>query len=183
MTDPTPAGDPTPPGTDPGTNPPAAQGDPKPPTAEDIANLTKALEKERELRKAREKDLSEFRSQQRQSMTDAERALAEAREQAAAEVRTQYGARLARTEYIAEAAKRNPGYDVAAVLDDINLARFIGDDGEPDSKAIAASVARLVPEATAAGPAGPPSFDGGARTTAPAGPDMNRLMRQAVGRT
>jgi predicted secreted protein len=177
MTDPTPAG------TDPGTNPPAAQGDPKPPTAEDIANLTKALEKERELRKAREKDLSEFRSQQRQSMTDAERALAEAREQAAAEVRTQYGARLARTEYIAEAAKRNPGYDVAAVLDDINLARFIGDDGEPDSKAIAASVARLVPEATAAGPAGPPSFDGGARTTAPAGPDMNRLMRQAVGRT
>jgi hypothetical protein len=93
-----------------------------------------------------------------------------------------YGQRLARTEYIAEAAKRNPGYDVQAVLDDINLARFIGDDGEPDSKAIAASVARLVPEATAAGPAQPPAFDGGARTTAPAGPDMNRLIRQAAGR-
>jgi hypothetical protein len=154
---------------------------PPPPTAENVARLEAALEKERELRKAREKDLSEFKSQQRQSMTDAERALAEAREQAAAEVRTQYGARLARTEYIAEAAKRNPGYDVAAVLDDINLARFIGDDGEPDSKAIAASVARLVPEATATGPAQPPAFDGGARTTAPAGPDMNRLIRQAAG--
>jgi hypothetical protein len=177
--------------TDPTTPPPdgatpdddgATPETPPPPTAENVARLEAALEKERELRKAREKDLSEFKSQQRQSMTDAERALAEAREQAAAEVRTQYGARLARTEYIAEAAKRNPGYDVAAVLDDINLARFIGDDGEPDSKAIAASVARLVPEATATGPAGPPSFDGGARRTAPAAPDMNALIRQAAGR-
>jgi hypothetical protein len=177
--------------TDPATPPPGGETPPEggttpetPPavTAEDVARVQAALDKERGLRRDRERELNEFKNQQRQSMTDADRKLAEAREQAAAEVRTQYGARLARTEYIAEAAKRNPGYDVQAVLDDINLARFIGDDGEPDSKAIAASVARLVPEATAAGPAQPPAFDGGARTTAPAGPDMNRLLRQAIGR-
>jgi hypothetical protein len=166
----TPEGD----GTTPETTPP--------PTAEDVARLEARWRRSANSARPARSDLSEFKASSKASMTETERALAEAREQAAAEVRTQYGARLARTEYIAEAAKRNPGYDVAAVLDDINLARFIGDDGEPDSKAIAASVARLVPEATAAGPAQPPAFDGGARTTAPAGPDMNRLLRQAIGR-
>jgi hypothetical protein len=125
---------------------------------------------------------AEIEKARKAAMTESERAVAEAEERGRQTVVATYGQRLARTEYIAEAAKRNPGYDVQAVLDDINLARFIGDDGEPDSKAIAASVARLVPEATAAGPAQPPAFDGGARTTAPAGPDMNRLIRQAAGR-
>jgi hypothetical protein len=125
---------------------------------------------------------AEIEKARKAAMTESERAVAEAEERGRQTAVATYGQRLARTEYIAEAAKRNPGYDVAAVLDDINLARFIGDDGEPDSKAIAASVARLVPEATAAGPAQPPAFDGGARTTAPAGPDMNRLLRQAIGR-
>jgi hypothetical protein len=178
MTEPTtPAPDGATPDGD-GTTPDA----PPAPTAENVARLEAALAKERERRRTAEQAAKDGENARKASMTEAERAVAEAREQAAAEVRTQFGARLARTEYIAEAAKRNPGYDVAAVLDDINLARFIGDDGEPDSKAIAASVARLVPEATAAGPAQPPAFDGGARTTAPAGPDMNALIRQAAGR-
>ena len=75
----------------------AEQAETVAPTVEDIERLTKALEKERELRKGREKELGEFRQQARASMTDTERQIAEAREAAAAEVRTQYGSRLAQT--------------------------------------------------------------------------------------
>lgn len=166
-----------------GETPPAGETETPPPavTAEDVARLQAALDKERDLRKTRDKELSDFRAQTKASMTDTERAIAEAREAAAAEVRTQYGERLARTEFLAEAAKRNPGFDAAAVLDDLNLARYIGEDGEPDSKAIAGVVGRLIPEGGPATPA-PPSFDGGSRQTASSGPSMTQLIRQAAGR-
>lgn len=171
-----PAGGETPP---PGQNPPNETSPAV--TAEDVAKLQKALDAERDLRKARERDLSEIRSQAKASMTEAERKEAEAEERGRQAAVATYGQRLARTEYIAEAAKRNPGYDVASVLDDLNLAKFIGEDGEPNSKAIAASVARLVPEGST-GPTPPPSFDGGTRQAAPGGADFNQMLRQAAGR-
>jgi hypothetical protein len=93
---------------------------------------------------------------------------------------TQYGQRLARTEFIAEAAKRNPGFDATSILDDLNLARYIGEDGEPDSKAIAKAAQRLIPEANAAPQ--PPSFDGGTRQGAPSSASMSDLIRAAAGR-
>jgi hypothetical protein len=156
MTDPTPAGDPTPPGADPGTNPPAAQGDPKPPTAEDIANLTKALEKERELRKARDRELGEFKAQTKASMTEAERAAAEAEERGYSKARTEYGTRLAETEFRAAAAARNPDPEAAVrALRHLNLAGLLDEHGEPNGKAITAAVADLIPEATATGPRDP----------------------------
>jgi hypothetical protein len=163
---------------------PNPDGDtPKPPTAEDIANLTKALEKERELRKARDRELGEFKAQTKASMTEAERAAAEAEERGYSKARTEYGARLAETEFRAAAAARNPDPEAAVrALRHLNLAGLLDEHGEPNGKAITAAVADLIPEATAAGPAGPPSFDGGARTTAPAAPDMNALIRQAAGR-
>ena len=83
------------------------------------------------------------------SLTEAEQAVLEAETRGRQSVLVEFGQRLARTEFVAAAARRNPGYDAAAVLDDLNLSRYIGDDGEPDSKAIAAAVDRLVPEATA----------------------------------
>lgn len=97
------------------------------------------------------------------SLTEAERAVVEAEQRGRASVLAEFGQKLARSAFVAEAARRNPGYDAAAVLDDLNLARYIGDDGEPDSKAITAAVERLVPSAGQA-PAQVPSFDGGTRT-------------------
>lgn len=79
------------------------------------------------------------------AMTEHERAVAEAEARGRSAVLTEVGQRLARTQFVAEAARRNPGYDAAAVLDDLNLARYIGEDGEPDDKAIADAVSRLVP--------------------------------------
>lgn len=123
----------------------------------------------------------QLEQQRKAAMTESERAVAEAEERGRTAAVSTFGARLARGEWIAEAAKRNPGYNAADALEDLNLAKFIGDDGEPDSKAIAASVARLVPEANSGIPQ-PPSFDGGTRQPIRTGSSMSDLIRQATGR-
>jgi hypothetical protein len=178
MTEPT-----TPPTS--GETPPEGGTTPETPpavTAEDVARLQKALDAERELRKGREKELGEFRTQAKASMTEAERQAAEAEERGRLAERSAWGSRLARSEWVAEAARRNPGFDAAGALEDLNLAKFVGEDGEPDGKAIAASVARLVPEADSGPRFG--TVDQGPRqtSTTPTGQDMNRLIRQAAGR-
>lgn len=109
------------------------------------------------------------------SMSDAEKAIAEAEARGRTAAATDYGKKLAKARLDAAAAKRNPDFDTSA-LDYVDLGRFIGEDGEPDSKAIAAAVDRLVPA-----PNGAPSFDGGARRTPPKGSDMNSIIRQAAG--
>jgi len=124
---------------------------------------------------------AELEKARKASMTETERAVAEAEERGRLSAVAAYGQRLAQTEWIAEAARRNPSFDAASALEDLNLAKFIGEDGEPNSKAIAASVARLVPEGST-GPTPPPSFDGGTRQAAPGGADFNQMLRQAAGR-
>jgi hypothetical protein len=111
-------------------------------------------------------------------MTEAERAIAEAKSAGAAEAVARFGQRLARTEFDALAGRRNPDFDTSAALEFVDLGKFVGEDGEPDVKAIKAAVAKLVPEP----PKGPPSYDGGARTTAEQPFDMNKAMREALGR-
>lgn len=167
-------------GTDAGgsdSNPPEPQ---KVVTAEDLAKVTVALEKERELHRTVKQQLKEFQNQSRSSMDETERKILEAREAATAEVRAQYGARLAETEFKAAATARNAEYDVAKALKYVNLSTFVGEDGEPDAKAIAAAVADLIPQVSTE--TAPPSFDGGTRQSAQSGPSMTQLIRQAAGR-
>lgn len=164
MTDPTtpPPGGETPPEggtTTPPETPPAV-------TAEDVAKLQGALDKEREARRQAEKAAREAQQAARAGMAEDQRKLLEAEEKGRAEVRTEYGRRLAQTEFRAAAATRNPGFDVSKALRYVDLTGMVGDDGEPDAKAIAAAVADLVPEAPPGAPA-LPTFDGGARTSAP----------------
>jgi hypothetical protein len=166
-----------------GETPPPSENNETPPpavTAEDVARLQAALDKERDARKTYERQVKEFDSQRKASMTETERAIAEAEERGRIAVRSEYGQRLAQTEFRAAAAARDPEYDVAKALKYVNLAAFVGEDGEPDAKAIAAAVADLVPERNA-NPA-PPSFDGGSRQPAAGGPSMTQLIRQAAGR-
>ncbi len=131
--------------------------------------------------KDNQKAAKDLEAQRKASMTETERAVAEAEERGRIAVRTEYGARLAQTEFRAAAAARNPGYDVSKALAYVDLSKFVGEDGEPDTKAIAAAVADLVPEG-ATGPTLPPSFDGGTRQPAAAGASMSQLIRQAAGR-
>ncbi len=89
--------------------------------------------------------LAELEKQQRASMTEHERAVADAEKRGAQSAAQQFSQRLVRAEFSQLARGRNPGYDVAVVLDDLNLARYITDDGEPDIKALTAAVERIVP--------------------------------------
>lgn len=69
--------------------------------------------------------------------------------------------------------------DAAAFL---NLADFVDDDGEIDSKGIEKALADLLKRKPhLAKEAAPPSFDGGARTTAAKPTSMNDLIRQQAG--
>lgn len=169
---------------------PSAQGDDaapdKPATGEDALGDAgkQALDRMKVERntasaraKALEKELDQFR---RSSMSDAEKAVAEAEAKGRSEATASFAARLVRSEYLAAAAKRNPGFDTAAVLNDLNLARFAGDDGEPDMKEIAASVERLIPLPDTNGILLPPSFDGGSRAPAAASTDMNSIIRRTI---
>jgi len=109
------------------------------------------------------------------AMSESERALEEARQSARLEAATEYGKRLATSEIRAEAA--SAGADLAGVFDFLDLSRFVGDDGEPDAKAIKAFVTGLPKK-----DAPPPSFDGGSRTPASGVGDMNQMLRKATGR-
>jgi hypothetical protein len=110
-------------------------------------------------------------------MTEAERRSLRLRRVVAAEAVVRFGKRLARTEFDSLAGRRNPEFDTAAALEFVDLARFVGEDGEPDVKVIKAAVEKWVPELTK----GPPSYDGGARTTAKSPPSMNELLKGLAG--
>lgn len=118
---------------------------------------------------------NEFDKQRKAAMTEAERAVAEAEERGRTAAASDFGKRLATSEIRAVAA--DAGADLAGVFDYLDLTRFVGEDGEPDAKAITAFVGGLPKKDP-----GTPSFDGGTRTTAPAPQGMTGLIRKAAGR-
>ena len=167
---------------------PAAPAEPtattEPPATGELGEAgQKALESERTARKEAEKQAKQFQRELEQhkqaSMSEAEKAVAEAEKRGAATAQQSFAQRLVRSDFTAAAARVNPEFDAAAVLEDLNLAKFVGEDGEPDAAAIQKAVERLVPPS---GAPRPPSFDGGARSTAPASAGMNEFIRKAAGR-
>jgi hypothetical protein len=93
--------------------------------------------------KALQKELEQVRQAQ---MSESEKAIAEAVARGRTEATTEFGQRLAAAQFVAAAAKRNADFDAASVLEDLNLAKYVTDTGEPDDKGIASVVERLVPE-------------------------------------
>lgn len=116
------------------------------------------------------------------AMSETERAVAEAEARGRSAVLVEYGQRLARAEFVAAAARRNSEYDAAAVLDDLNLGKYVTDDGDPDVVGIAKAVERLIPGAPSnPRPAG--NADLGARTSAMPlnGDDIENALRKKLG--
>lgn len=109
------------------------------------------------------------------AMTDAERAVAEAEARGRTAAVTAFGQRLATSEIRAAAA--SVGADLDGVFDYLDLSRFVGDDGEPDMKAVKAFVGGLPVKSST-----PPGFDGGPRTTAATPQGMSQIIRKAAGR-
>ena len=134
------------------------------------AERTRANDAEKRA-KAAEKELEKLRTA---ALSDNERALAEAKAAGKTEALAEAGKRLAKAELKAAAAAK--GVDINSQLDYLDLTRFVT-DGEPDTKAIE----QFVEQAAGSSTTRPPSFDGGARTTA-GGKSMNQIFREAAGR-
>ena len=108
------------------------------------------------------------------AMTEQDKAVAAARAEGMTEALKAAGPRLVRAEFRAAAAGQVDKQTLDAYLEDVDLSKFLADDGEPDTKAIEARIKRL-------GGGRRTDFDGGARTTAAKPNDMNSLIRQAAG--
>jgi uncharacterized iron-regulated membrane protein len=132
----------------------------------------RALADERRARKAAERELAALR---KASMTEQEKAVAEARAAGLAEAQTAAGPRLVRAEFRAAATNRVDKETLDAYLEDVDLSKFLGDDGEPDVKAIEARIKRL------GGGDGRTDYDGGARGGAAKPQDMSSLIRMHAG--
>jgi hypothetical protein len=122
--------------------------------------------------KAANAELEKFKAA---SMTEQERAVAEAEQRGETAALSKTAGRLARAEFRAAAAGLVDKDTLDAYLEDADLSKFVGADGEPDTKAIEARIKRL------GGGERRTDFDGGARSSAAKPTDMNQLIRQRAG--
>ncbi len=116
-------------------------------TQQDDPRLSKARSDAASYRtklRAAEKELEALRTA---NLSETEKAIAEATSKARNDALAEVGTRLVRAEFRAQAAGRVDGLD--ELLDDLNLAKFLTEDGEPDVKAIEKAVSRFAPKAAA----------------------------------
>lgn len=158
-----------PPASDPpeptGATPPAPE-----PDATDLGDAGKAaLTAERKARSDAEKATkaanAELEKLRKSQMTEQEKAVATAREEGKAEATSAVVQRLAAAEI--KAALTGVVVDPAAIVEDLNLSRYIGEDGEVDAEKVAALKAKY--EGLTGGQAPPavaavPGVPKGART-------------------
>jgi hypothetical protein len=161
-----PAPPPAPAPAGPGNGPPA-----EPDLAANVARLEAALAEERKRAAAAEGQLTKLRNQ---NMTEHEKAVAAAKAEGRTEAVREAGLKLAAAEFRAAAAGKLA--DPAAALDVIDLSKYVDEDGEVDSKALAMLVDKLA--AALPAPARSPA-------KVPAGPhgdtDEPDFIRQALG--
>jgi hypothetical protein len=120
-------------------------------------------------------DYGDLKKRVAAAMTDQEKVVAEAERRGAETAATKAGSRLVRAEFRAAASGRVEKETLAAYLEDVDLTKFLAEDGEPDLKAIEARISRL------AGPERGTDFDGGVRRTTSGKADMNALIRRSAG--
>lgn len=137
------------------------------------------LAKERDRRQSLEKELEEFRTAQ---LSEQEKTVKAARDEGRTEAEQQYRTVLvaARVEAAAGGKLADPS-DAVRLLD---LSKFeLSDDLNVDRKAVEAAIDELLqskPYLAADAPRPVGRGEGGARTPAPAGSDMNSLIRSRM---
>lgn len=145
-------------------------------TTED-PRITKANQEAAKYRKELRAVQAELEKVRQAGLSEQEKAVAAAKADGLAEATRSVGPRLVRAEFRAAAAGQVDQRTLDAYLEDADLVKFLGDDGEPDLKAITARIERL------GGGQKRTDFDGGARSPAPKGTDMNALIRRVAGRS
>lgn len=91
------------------------------------------------------KELEQFRQQ---TMTETEKAIEQARNEGRQLALTEVGAKVAAAEFRAAAAGRLDPEQVDTLLENLNVGRFIGEDGEVDREAVARFVDGIAPKPT-----------------------------------
>lgn len=93
-------------------------------------------------RKALERELADLR---KQTMTDTEKAIDDARTEARQQALAEVGSRVAAAELRAAATGRLDADQIDTLLDSLNLARFMGEDGEVDVEGVRKFVDGIAP--------------------------------------
>ena len=155
-------------------------GDQGPDLAAELDKWKAQARKHEERAKANAKAAKELEEFRKQSMTETEKAIEEARTEGRRQALTEAGTKVAAAELRAAAAGRMTAEQLDTLLDGINLARFIDDDGEVDRDALAGFVDGIAPQKDSTG--SPLDLGQGARGTGagPAKTDMDSLLRAAA---
>lgn len=161
--EPAPEGDPKP------EDDPKPEGDPDPKPDDDglgdagkkalAAERQKARDAEKRA-KAAEAERDKIRNEH---ASDAEKALNAARAEGVTEASKQWAPRVVRAEFKAAAAGRFTAEQLNELLEDLDLSKYLTDDGEVDEARIAKKIDALAPDP---GKSKVPSFNGGPRTPA-----------------
>jgi hypothetical protein len=148
----------------------------KPPASQEELDRIITDRLKRETRKFRDYDSLKAKAEQYDSLaasvqTDQERAIAEAQEQAFNAAMGSVVPRLVRAEFKAAALGKLTGEQLETLLEDVDLTKYVDDDGEPDVDRIKRKVEALAPRTP------PPSFGQGQRQQVQAPKSMNDLIR------
>lgn len=111
-----------------------------------------------------------------QTQTDSERAAAEAEERAYNAAMGSVVPRLVKAEFRAAAKGVLDDGQLDALIEDVDLTKYVSDDGEPDLDKIGRKIKAVAPKAPP-----PPSFGQGNRGTAPGTVNMNDFIRKQAG--
>lgn len=111
-------------------------------------------------RRALQKELEELRAA---TQSEQEKALATARKEGESAARAAIAPRLVAAEFKAASAGRLTAEQLSGFLEDLDLTKYLTEDGEVDTERVATKVALLAPQTDPR----TPSFNGGVRTPEP----------------
>jgi hypothetical protein len=122
------------------------------PNTDDVATLTAevtkwkaAARKHEDRAKANAKAASEIEQLRQQSMTEQDRAVAQAQAETRATVLRELGTKVATAEIRAAATGRLNGDQLSVLIDGLNLAAFVDDDGEVDTDKVRSFIDGIAP--------------------------------------
>lgn len=152
-------------------------------TAAELENWKKLARKHEDRAKANAAAAKELETLKQSSMSDTEKAVAQAKAEARAEALREVGGKLAEASIRVAAAGRN--VDVDALLEGVDASKFLDDNGDPDTKAIATWVDRVAPPVDEEAKPGPKrdlglGVRGGQPNAALNGNELERALRAAV---
>lgn len=130
-------------------------GDQTPDPTAELEKWKAQARKHEERAKANAKAAKELEDFKRQTMSETEKAIDEARTAGRREALTEAGSRIAAAEFRAAASGRMGLEQIETLLDGVNLARFVNDDGDVDRSAVSKFVDGIAPQPTENQPAVP----------------------------